>query len=190
MSAFFTLLRNRDVGDWTPIPKNDPWPEEQTMQKAANMKKSYEFILDFFTNPNWPNMFNLYDQNWTDAYQIKKLTRSKNVGDKTVNKRAVQIRVTGERLYELYKSWIKVNKPSFRPVFKNTFYADVEGLHIYRCKDRVKIHNVKRVCVDIYSELVQAEIEKLYAGFQQGGWPTDDDFSSFVSQLGSDPQHP
>jgi len=169
--AFFIFLAERKLGDWTPCPSNDPWPEEQMNQKAANMKKSYEFILDFFSEDCWSTKYQTYTgAEWTDDYEVKELQKRKLIQDQiAVEKSEIQIRVTECRLYELFKCWIKETKPSVRPLFKKTFMADLEDLGIFG-GTRLRINDKKCKCVDIYHRVVKQHINRLYPGFNMGSW--------------------
>ena len=119
------------------------------------MKKSHEFVVDFFTLPNWQSKYITCTSGfWKESFEFK---NKKKHG-------VVFIRITTERLFLLFRGWMNENKPSSKTIFKSTFLKQLQDLGIEAKRSR--IHRSRRDCVDIYEQIVKDSILKMYPTYE------------------------
>ena len=173
MKAFFDFFAELDIGNWSPLPKNDPHPRAQDEHKEMNMKVPLRFCAKFFSESEWVDSFRPRDTSdceWYDAYQIRSLQTSV-LGH---SKGAVVIKMLTGRFYELYKKYAKAKCPSGRVLQETTFFQQIECLGI-KPANRQRFRTKKRNIVNIYVDSVRKGIKKKFPGFRFPYWTVTDD---------------
>ena len=153
-----------------PTAKNDVWKEETNIQKAANMKKSFRFILDFFSESNWLTIYRgLISADSDREIEVKRMT-TKHSNYPILG--AIRIRVTRNILYAWYKLFMKDFYKGSQVIFVRTFFEKLEDLGIYS-KRRQYIKGIQLTCCDIHFSIVKAHLQRLFPGCEMPEWPSE-----------------
>ena len=171
MYSFFQEIAHRKLEGWEPTPANDPFQAETLKQKQNAMKATYQFICHFFSHPEWFWEYKPYRADkWTNAYEITK-TAQRQEG---LDAGHIRIRVIADRLYLLYKAWVRDKNPSKRSVVcEKTFFTQIESIGLHK-KSKTSINGMGRTVVDLFFQNIHHAVRQIFPQFSLEEWPSED----------------
>ena len=172
MHNFFHYCAGRNLEDYHPANEaTNPFSKDTNKMKVDNMRSSWQFMSDFFSNQDWVLHYKPkfeYCSTWGKAFQVDDLKQQ--VGG--CPKGTCRIRIEASRFYNLYKAWVREKNPSQKTVYERTFYRQLSPLGV-EVQHKKRIHGNRRKVVDVFFPLVQQGFRKTYPEFVLDSWPTE-----------------
>ena len=140
--------------------------------KIHSLKSSFRFFTEFFCDEEWPRTFkgDVPLMKWLESYEITIQVET----DETVRCSEIRILISRERLYTLYKRWVRDG--SFgRELRKTTFMKDAMILGCV-AKPRNKNmfnHANRRSMILLNSRVIKTAMLEKIPGFPFAEWATD-----------------
>jgi hypothetical protein len=139
------------------------------------MKKSHMFFVQFFGEDDWFRCYKPPHETsgeWLRQYEMK-LKQSKP------NKGSVVIRIEHQRLYALYKGFMKEFYISSKIRNRDTFFKELETMGIAVHPKRRNLNGYKRTCVDVIYDIWIEKMGFLYPGYDIEKWPHASNWTEF-----------
>ena len=136
-------------------------------------------MVQFFAEDDWYQSYkepHVNPRDWVKLYEIKMKTTAPHKGE-------VLVRIEHQRLYYLYKRYMREMCSASKVRNNDTFWKEMETLGIEKYPKRRNINGSKKTCVDIYFSDWKCQMGILYPGYQVIGWNHQSNHTEFMSLM-------
>ena len=172
--ALFMLLKRMDLTGWHPT--INPPSDARMRTIAAGMYKSHIFISQFFMNRDWIYRYKSDSLFWGKDYRAKRQVRGDYAGQ-------LQIRIKSERLYYLFRRFMKESFPSSSVHNLDTFCKEIANVGCIVPEKRQEMYRKNNyMVVDIYFREISRKMQDMY-GQTLEAWDSEENSEKFEKNL-------
>ena len=176
--AWFDFFMTRDITHFSPSKDPPNNTKSQTIQSC--MAKTHRFFASFFQESDWYRRYKPTHQpttTWFTQFFVKKRIINPRKGE-------VCLRIACNRLYFLYRAFMKELYPSSSIRDTDTFFKEAELVGITKRDGRQKIHSSCTTVCDVYYGDWCLAMGTLYQGFKFVEWAhTDPQFQTDMKEI-------
>ena len=162
--ALFEFFLRRDIAGFRP--SSDPPNSTKSDTIASCMSKTHRFFANFFQDDEWHVRYKPYHTNigvWFSQFVVKRNSTNPRKGE-------ICLRISTNRLYLLYKSFMKELYPSSSVRDTDTFFKEAEMVGVVKRVGRQKIRKSCTSVCDVYFRDWYGEMGLTYPGFKFVDW--------------------